>query len=146
MVAAPPPGRGCPAERGLATRVADCLGSAYGTSMFTNRMPRFEPLSEEALAVIDAGVDRLAAEVGVQFDHPDALEHFRAAGQTIVDQTVHFDPGFLRAQAELAPRTFSLRAREARRSLDVGGDSMLFSAVNGPPFALRDGVRRDGTM
>src|ERR1700712_924031 len=103
MVAAPPPGRGCPAERGLATRVADCLGSAYGTSMFTNRMPRFEPLSEEALATIDAGVDRLAAEVGVQFDHPDALELFRAAGQTVVDQTGHFDPGFLRAQAALAP-------------------------------------------
>ncbi|MEO9173916.1 MAG: hypothetical protein ABI317_00275, partial [Gaiellales bacterium] len=44
--------------------------------MFHNRMPRFEPLSEEALAIIDAGVDRLAAEVGVQFDHPDAIEHF----------------------------------------------------------------------
>jgi len=67
--------------------------------MFTNRMPRFEPLSDEALATIDRGVDRLAAEVGVQFDHPDAIERFRAAGQTIVDQTVHFDPGFLRAQA-----------------------------------------------
>ena len=38
--------------------------------MFTNRMPRFEPLSEDALATIDRGVDRLAAEVGVQFDHP----------------------------------------------------------------------------
>jgi trimethylamine--corrinoid protein Co-methyltransferase len=114
--------------------------------MFTNRMPRFEPLSEEALATIDRGVDRLAAEVGVQFDHPDALELFRAAGQTIVDQTVHFDPGFLRAQAALAPPTFRLRARVPERSLDVGGDRMLFGAVNGPPFALRDGVRRDGTM
>jgi trimethylamine---corrinoid protein Co-methyltransferase len=114
--------------------------------MFTNRMPRFEPLSEEALAVIDRGVDRLAAEVGVQFDHPDALELFRAAGQTVVDQTVHFDPGFLRAQAGHAPSRFRLRARVPERSLEVGGDTMLFGAVNGPPFALRDGVRRDGTM
>ena len=114
--------------------------------MFTNRMPRFEPLSEEALAVIDAGVDRLAAEVGVQFDHPDALELFRAAGQTVVDQTVHFDPGFLRAQAALAPSSFRLRARVPERTLDVGGDTMLFGAVNGPPFCRRDGVRRDGTM
>jgi trimethylamine--corrinoid protein Co-methyltransferase len=114
--------------------------------MFTNRMPRFEPLSEDALATIDRGVDRLAAEVGVQFDHPDAIEHFRAAGQTIVDQTVHFDPGFLRAHAALAPRTFELRARVPERSLEIGGDAMLFGAVNGPPFVLRDGVRRDGTM
>jgi trimethylamine--corrinoid protein Co-methyltransferase len=114
--------------------------------MFINRMPRFEPLSEEALATIDAGVDRLAAEVGVQFDHPDALELFRAAGQTVVDRTVHFDPGFLRAQAALAPSSFRLRARAAERSVEVGGDAMMFGAVNGPPFTLRDGVRRDGTM
>src|ERR1700710_1354835 len=109
--------------------------------MFTNRMPRFEPLSDEALNVIDHGVDRLAAEVGVQFDHPDALEFFRAAGQTVVDSTVHFDPGFLRAQAALAPPTFALRARNAERSLEVGGNSMMFGAVNGPPFTVRDGVR-----
>ena len=114
--------------------------------MFTNRMPRFEPLSDDALDTIERGVDRLAAEVGVQFDHPDAIEHFRNAGQTVVDQTVHFDPGFLRAQAALAPSTFSLRARVPARSLEVGGDAMLFGAVNGPPFVLRDGVRRDGTM
>ena len=58
---------------------------------------------------------------------------------------MHFDPGFLRAQAARAPQSFSLRARP-ERSLDVGGDTMLFGAVNGPPFTLRDGVRRDGTM
>jgi trimethylamine--corrinoid protein Co-methyltransferase len=114
--------------------------------MFTNRMPRFEPLSDDALDTIERGVDRLAAEVGVQFDHPAAIERFRSAGQTIVDRTVHFDPGFLRAQAALAPPTFSLRARVPTRSLEVGGDAMLFGAVNGPPFVLRDGARRDGTM
>ena len=59
---------------------------------------------------------------------------------------MHFDPGFLRAQAALAPSTFRLRARVPERSLEVGGDAMLFGAVNGPPFVLRDGVRRDGTM
>ena len=50
-------------------------------------MPRYEPLSEEALATIDAGVERLAAEVGVQFDHPRALDLFRAAGQSVDDST-----------------------------------------------------------
>jgi trimethylamine--corrinoid protein Co-methyltransferase len=114
--------------------------------MFHNRMPRFEPLSEEALAIIDAGVDRLAAEVGVQFDHPAAIERFREAGQTIEGSTVRFDPGFLRAQAARAPQTFGLRARVPARSLEVGGDAMLFGAANGPPFTVRDGVRRDGTM
>jgi trimethylamine--corrinoid protein Co-methyltransferase len=111
-----------------------------------NRMPRFEPLSPEALATIDAGVDRLAAEVGVQFDHPKALELFAEAGQTVEGTTVRFDPGFLRARAALAPSEFQLRARNPERNLTIGGDWMIFCPAQGPPFVRVDGVRRDGTM
>src|SRR5438874_38773 len=114
--------------------------------MFVNRLPRFEPLGEEALATVEAGVDRLAAEVGVQFDHPRALELFRAAGQTVDDSCVRFDPGFLRAQAAHAPDRFSLRARNPARDLVIGGDHMIFGPAQGPPFVRIDGVRRDGTM
>src|SRR3954453_307643 len=109
-------------------------------------MPRYEPLSEEALATIDAGVERLASEVGVQFDHPQALELFREAGQTVEDTTVRFDPGFLRAQAARAPGEFRMQARNPERDLTIGGDSMIFGPANGPPFVRVDGVRRDGTM
>jgi trimethylamine--corrinoid protein Co-methyltransferase len=109
-------------------------------------MPRFEPLSDEALATIDAGVERLASEVGVQFDHPHALELFREAGQTVDESCVRFDPGFLRAQAALAPGEFALRARNPDRDLVVGGDHMIFGPAQGPPFVRVDGVRRDGTM
>src|SRR5437588_2502295 len=109
-------------------------------------MPRFEPLSEEALATIDAGVERLASEVGVQFDHPHALELFREAGQTVDGSCVRFDSGFLRPQAALAPSEFALRARNPERDLVVGGEHMLFGPAQGPPFVRVDGVRRDGTM
>ena len=71
--------------------------------MFVNRMPRYEPLSEEALATIDAGVERLAARGRRPVRPPEALELFREAGQTVDGDTVRFDPGFLRAQAALAP-------------------------------------------
>ena len=114
--------------------------------MFVNRMPRFEPLSEDALATIEAGAERLAAEVGVQFDHPRALEAFAAAGQTVDGSTVRFDPGFLRAQAAQAPEVFSLHARNPARDMVVGGDHMVFGPAQGPPFVRVDGVRRDGTM
>jgi trimethylamine---corrinoid protein Co-methyltransferase len=114
--------------------------------VFLNRLPRFEPLSEDALATIDRGVDRLAAEVGVQFDHPEALARFRDAGQTVDGETVRFDAGFLRAQAALAPSTFTLRARDPRRTIDIGGDAMVFGAVQGPPFVSRGAERRDGTL
>jgi trimethylamine--corrinoid protein Co-methyltransferase len=118
----------------------------YIGQVFVNRMPRYEPLSEEALARIDAGAERLATEIGVQFDHPQALELFREAGQTVDDTTVRFDPGFLRAQAALAPSEFPMQARNPERSIVVGGDHMIFGPANGPPFVRIDGVRRDGTM
>lgn len=114
--------------------------------MFVNRMPRFEPLSQEALATIEAGAERLATEVGVQFDHPRALELFAEAGQTVDGDTVRFDPGFLRAQAARAPEVFSLHARDPARDVVVGGNHMMFGPAQGPPFVRVDGVRRDGTM
>jgi trimethylamine--corrinoid protein Co-methyltransferase len=109
-------------------------------------MPRFEPLSEEALATIDAGAERLATEIGVQFDHPHALDLFRDAGQTVDGSTVRFDPGFLRAQAALAPAEFRMRARNPERDLVIGGDHMVFGPAQGPPFVRLDDERRDGTM
>jgi trimethylamine---corrinoid protein Co-methyltransferase len=114
--------------------------------VFVNRLPRFEPLSEDALATIEAGAERLAAEVGVQFDHPLALELFREAGQTVEDSTVRFEPGFLRAQAALAPREFTLRARNPARDLAIGGDNMVFCAAQGPPFVRIGDERREGTL
>jgi trimethylamine---corrinoid protein Co-methyltransferase len=114
--------------------------------VIVNSAPRFEPLSEEALATIDHGVDRLASEVGVQFDHPRAIELFREAGQTVDGETVRFDPAFLRSQAALAPREFAIRARNPERNLWIGGDHMVFCPVQGPPFVRMGDERRDGTM
>ena len=115
--------------------------------MLTNEMPRYEPLSAEALATIHAGWKRLGKEVGVQFDNEQALQLFRTAGQTVDDDgTVRFDPDFLLAQAAKAPATFEMIARNPARNLRVGGDDMIFCAVQGPPFVRRDGERRDGTM
>ncbi len=109
-------------------------------------MPRFEPLSEEALVIIEGGWQRLGSEVGVRFDHPRAIELFRAAGQTVDGSVVRFDPGFLAAQAAFAPAEFSLHARNPDRDFIVGGDHMIFGPANGPPFVRVNGERRDGTM
>ncbi len=113
--------------------------------MLKNTMPRYEPLSLEALATIHDGWERLGKEVGVQFDNDEALRLFRRAGQTVEDTTVFFDPDFLLAQAKLAPAEFSMRARNAARDLTIGGDSMIFCAAQGPPFVRIGDERRDGT-
>src|SRR6476660_3168465 len=102
--------------------------------MFRNLMPRFEPLSEEAVSVIKAGVDRLA------------LELCREACQSVDESCVRFDPGFLRATAALAPAEFRMHARNEARDLVIGGDHMIFAPAQGPPFVRIGSERRDGTL
>ncbi|KQW47521.1 trimethylamine methyltransferase [Nocardioides sp. Root1257] len=114
--------------------------------MFRNQMPRYEVLSEDAMATLDRGWRRLMTEIGVEFMDDRALDLFRAAGQRVEDKTAFLDPDWVLEQVAKAPREFDLQARNPANSVHVGGDSMVFSGVYGPPF-VRDGeVRRDGTM
>ncbi len=114
--------------------------------MFTNRMPRYEILSAEAMDHLDRGWRRLVSEVGVEFLTDRALEAFRGAGQRVEDRTVFLDPEFVLEQVAKAPREFDVQARNPQRSVHIGGDSMAFGAVYGPPFVRRGDERRDGTM
>jgi len=114
--------------------------------VFENRLPRYEPLTGEDLDALDRGWERLVSEVGVRFDHPEARRLMAAAGQTVEDDVVRLDPDFLRAQLALAPREFTLAARNPARSLRIGGDAMIFCAAQGPPFVRRGDERRDGTF
>ena len=109
-------------------------------------MPRYEILSQDALAVLEGGWRRLLSEIGVRFDHPRALELFTAAGQIVEDDVVRFDPDFVLEQVALAPHEFVVRARNPERSVEVGGDRMGFMAVQGPPFVREGADRREATM
>src|SRR3954463_5250089 len=114
--------------------------------MFRNTMPRYEVLSAEAMDKLDAGWRRIVTEIGVEFMSERAVELFREAGQKGEDRTGFLDPEFVLEQVAKAPREFDVQARNPAHSVHIGGDSMAFSAVYGPPF-VRDGdVRRDGTM
>jgi len=114
--------------------------------MFRNRMPRYEVLSEDAMATLDKGWRRLMTEIGVEFMDDRALDLFRKAGQRVKDNTVFLDPDFVLEQAAKAPREFDLQARNAANNVHIGGDAMAFGAVYGPPFVRQGDVRRDGTM
>ena len=114
--------------------------------MFVNRMPRYEILSEEAMATLDRGWRRIVSEIGVEFILPEAVEVFAAAGQRTEDAKVWLDPDFVMEQVAKAPKEFDLQARNPEQSVHVGGDGMAFGSVYGPPF-VRDGdVRREATM
>ncbi len=114
--------------------------------MFVNKMPRYEILSEEAVATLDSGWRRLITEIGVEFMDQRALDLFAQAGQKVEENTVFLDPDFVLEQVAKAPREFDIQARNPEHSVHIGGDSMAFGAVYGPPFVREGEVRRDATM
>jgi trimethylamine---corrinoid protein Co-methyltransferase len=114
--------------------------------MFQNTMPRYEILSADAMDKLDKGWRRLVTEIGVEFMSQRALDLFREAGQRVEDNTVFFDPEFILAQVAKAPREFDVHARNPAHTVHIGGDSMAFGAVYGPPFVREGDVRRDATM
>src|ERR1700754_452608 len=114
--------------------------------MFRNQMPRYEVLSEDAMATLDAGWRRLVSEIGVEFLDARARDLFQAAGQKVEDNTVFLDPDFVLEQVAKAPREFDVQARNPENTVHIGGDAMAFGAVYGPPFVREGDVRRDGTL
>src|SRR5689334_369037 len=125
---------------------ADHTLHAAGGSMFRNRMPRYEVLSEESMATLEKGWRRLMTEIGVEFMDERALDLFRKAGQRVEDRTVFLDPDFVLEQVAKAPREFEVQARNPEHSIHIGGDMMSFGAVYGPPFVREGDVRRDATL
>lgn len=114
--------------------------------MFVNKMPRYEILSEDAIATLDKGWRRIVSEMGIEFMKPEALELFRAAGQRVEDNKVFLDPEFVLAQVAKAPAEFDVQARNHDNDVHIGGDHMVFSSVYGPPFVRKGNERRDATL
>ena len=114
--------------------------------MFENRMPRYDILSEESMSVLDAGWRRIVSEIGVEFMSPWAVDLLREAGQTVEDANVKFDPDWILQQVAKVPSEFNLRARNPKNNVHIGGNSMVFGGVYGPPFVREGNVRRDATF
>src|SRR6266513_225299 len=109
-------------------------------------MPRYEILSEDAMAVLDRGWRRIVTEIGIEFLLDEAVEQFRAAGQQVDGNRVILDPEFVLEQVAKAPREFDLQARNPANNVHIGGDHMVFSSVYGCPFVREGDVRRDATL
>jgi trimethylamine---corrinoid protein Co-methyltransferase len=114
--------------------------------MFRNQMPRYEILSQDAVAVLDKGWRRIVSEIGIQFAKPEAAELFRKAGQQVDGEVVKLDPEFVLDQVAKAPAEFDVQARNPANNVHIGGDQMVFGAVYGSPFVREGDVRRDATL
>ncbi|MGI9186458.1 MAG: trimethylamine methyltransferase family protein [Gaiellales bacterium] len=114
--------------------------------MFIKTTPHLEPVTPDGLAALERGWQRLVSELGVRFDHPEALRLFAEAGQTIDGDIVRFDPDWVVEMCAKAPSEFTLHARNPARDIRIGGNHMVFLPVQGPPFVRRGDDRRDGTL
>jgi trimethylamine--corrinoid protein Co-methyltransferase len=114
--------------------------------MFVNKMPRYEILSQDAIATLDTGWRRLMTEIGVEFMSDRALDLFRQAGQRVAGQHGLPRPR-LRTRAGRQGARASSTCRRATRELDPHRRRPHgFGAVYGPPFVREGDVRRDATM
>ena len=132
-----------------AKKVARRSGSIANAPAFIRRqIPSHELASEEGLVQIETFSDRLLAEIGMDVRNDEiALRLFREAGADVDGERVRFEPGLVRSLCASAPREFTQHARNPARSVQVGGNNVVFAPAYGSPF-VRDleGGRRYGTL
>jgi trimethylamine--corrinoid protein Co-methyltransferase len=106
-------------------------------------------LSPEAEEKVHIASMKMMRDHGVVFEEPRALDLFRKAGLKVDmgEERVFFAPELVEEMVRKAPSRFTIHARDPRNDVAIGGDSLVFAPVSGPPFvADREGGRRDGVL
>ena len=114
----------------------------------TRKIPAYELLDEEALVRLENHAEWLLAEIGIEIrDDPIALDLFREAGASVDGELIRFDRGHARKLCETAPSTYRMHARNPARSIEFGGDHLVFGSAYGSPFVTDiEHGRRYGTL
>ena len=112
------------------------------------KIPVTELLSDEGAEIIENNTDTILQEIGIEFKEvPEVLELWKQAGADVQGERVRFPKGLLRELIKTAPSTFTQHARNSERSVEIGGENMVFAPVYGPPFVTDlDKGRRYGTI
>ncbi len=119
----------------------------------TRKIPPYDLLDEESLVKIEQATDTILAEIGIEFrDDAETVSLFRRAGGQVtrISDTaanIKFEPGLIREILKTAPERFTQHARNPDRSVEIGGDAMVFAPAYGSPFVMdMDKGRRYGTL
>ena len=86
-------------------------------------------------------------EIGIDFLHDEARAMLKSAGADVdpASRRVRFDPALVEAHIGLAPKEFTLHARNPARNLTIGGRHVAFGSVASAPNSFdRAGGRRPG--
>jgi len=100
------------------------------------RIPVYQVLNDESLAIIEANADTILEEIGIEFrDDPEALAMWRERGADVQGERVRFPKGLCRSIIQAsAPAEFTQHARNPERNVQIGGDNLVLVPGYGPPF------------
>jgi len=99
------------------------------------RLRPYDLLDDTALRRIETQADWLLENVGMEFrGDPTALDLFREAGARVSGERVRFELGLARELCSSAPAEFELMSRNPARTLQIGGDGLVFMPGYGSPF------------
>jgi len=110
----------------------------------------FAPLdliSRDELESIHLSAFEVLKEIGVDFLHDEARAMLKDAGADVdpASRRVRFDPALVEGKIGLAPKEFTLHARNPARNLTIGGRHVAFGSVASAPNSYdRAGGRRPG--
>jgi len=106
-------------------------------------------MTDDEVEHIHRAALRILQDQGVKVLLPEARRLFAAAGAQVDadSQMVRIGADLVESLLRTTPDEFTLHARNPARSLRIGGDSICFFPVGGPPYSSsRAAGRRPGTM
>src|ERR1700723_4508500 len=126
-----------------AKRAARAARAGSSIPYITRKIPYYEVLNEEGLALMERNADTILEEIGIDFrDDPEAIEIWKAAGADVKGERVHFARGMCRSLVQRsAPREFTQHARNPARNVVIGGKNTVFAPAYGSPLLPRLGER-----
>ncbi len=132
-----------------ARRAARGGGKTEQLRFIKRKIPVYEILSEEGLALCEANAETVLQEIGIEYrDDEEALQIWKDAGADVDGVRVRCPKGMCREIIrKSAPSSFTQHARNPERSVEIGGDATVFAPVYGPPFIRNlDEGRRYATI
>ena len=134
---------------GKSARRAERTAISIETSKFIERtIPNLELMNLESIELIEDKAELVLETIGVKFlDNPKALNLWSEAGADVVGELVKIPRGLARKLCATAPSRIIQHARNPKRTVEIGGKSLVLAPVYGPPF-VRDvaGGRRYATI
>jgi trimethylamine--corrinoid protein Co-methyltransferase len=147
--AAPARNRGGGRQARQAHRSGSTGGAPAIIAGVSRQIPTYDLLGEEGLLRIEAAIDTILQEIGIEFRGDEqALTLWRAAGADVAGERVRFAPGLVRdIIRRSAPSSFIHHARNPARSVRIGGTDLVFAPAYGSPFVHDlEGGRRYGSI